>query len=106
MAFESKQVAVRNQELKVKELCVDLTDVSVIQVSGADLIVTVGEVVTKVRFALKVLAAGGADSAVAASGVTIVDSSAFTLGGDKKAIKVAATTLAAGDQLLIKYEAS
>ena len=106
MAFESKQVAVRNQELKVKTLIVDLTDNSVIQVSGADLIITIGEPVQKVRYACKMLAAGGANASVSAASLSVVDSGTFAPGGDLKAIKVAATALAAGDQLEVAYQAS
>ena len=104
ISYQSKDSAVLGLQLKVQELCVKAGD-QVVSASGADLLVAIGEKVLEVRQALEV-AANGTVTGIAASAITLVDSSTGALGGDKKTIKIAGLALAAGDSLTVKYVVS
>lgn len=104
MSYEAKNSAARNQQLKVQELCVSLADVALSVDSGANHVVIVGEPLASVRCALKI-AADGTVTGVAVANLSIVDSAAYTAGGDEKAILLTGVQLAAGDQLMVKYQA-
>lgn len=100
MSFESKDVAVRNNQLKVQEVNVSAADPAIAVDNGADLDIQINETVKSVRSCLHI-AADGTLTAVAAASLTIIDS---VSGVDDGAVKVAGKQLAAGDQLILKYE--
>jgi hypothetical protein len=100
MAYESKDVAVRNNQLKVQEVNVTLADAEIAVDNGADLDIQINEAVKAVHQVLHVASAGTLTS-VAASACTIITSASGVASG---AIKVAGKQLAAGDKLCVKYE--
>lgn len=100
MAFEAKDVACRNNQLKVQQLNVTLLDAEIAVDNGADLDIQVNEPVKAVHQVLHV-AADGTLTAVAAASLTIITSVSGVATG---AIKVAGKQLAAGDKLCVKYE--
>lgn len=107
MSFPAKSVDCLQNQLSVQELCLSTADIAILKADSSDYIVVVGEPVKRVRCAIKSATAGGAGSvtAVAGSSITIVDSaSPYGAGGDQSAIRLAGLTLAAGDQIIVKYE--
>lgn len=103
MSFEAKDSAVRNKQLQVQELCVTKADTGIVVASGSDYIVKIGEELVTVLCVEQILAAGGSVASLDSADVSIVDSAAYTAGGDKKAIKCASLTLATGDVVRVKY---
>lgn len=105
MAFQAKDSAVLAKQLKVQELDLTSKDYSQILVdNGADQIVIIGEAVGEVN--LVVLKDDSANALVhfAAASISIVDSTAYTAGGDSKAIKIAGlASVDANDCLIVKY---
>lgn len=103
MSFQAKNEAVLNQQLKVQEVRVTTAQSNILVASGSDYIVQIGEAVASVMDAIKHPAAGGNASCQAFANLSIVDSTAFTAGGDAKAIKIASLTLAANDVVAVHY---
>lgn len=105
MSFQSKSERVLKQQLQVQELCVSTKEPNLYFVSGADLIVFIDEAIQEVKCVINVDDSGPTSLPIAASARSIVDSSAYTAGGDRKAIKLdgIGATLAANDCLIIKY---
>ena len=102
--YEAKDSKTRAQQLKVQEVAIHATDVEMVEVDGSDLIVKVGEKVTKVVMVVQKVDATPTLTVIPAADLSIVDSVAHTAGGDAKAIKVTGCTLATNDVLLVKYE--
>jgi len=102
ISYQSKDDRVLAIQLKVQELCLSSAD-RIVSVSGADLLVSIGEPVESVHSALKV-AADGTVTAVAKADQLIVDSSSPSLTtGDDKVIKLVGESLATGDVLVLRY---
>lgn len=103
----SQNDKVQNQQLKVQELTVRFADTHLYVVDGADVVVKIGQALEAVVSCAHQddSAAGGAGYlTIAAAALSIVDQdSPYGAGGDAKAIRVAAVTLAANDLLHIKY---
>lgn len=100
MSFESKDVAVRQNQLEVQEVNVTLADATIAVDNGADLDIQINEPVKEVCQVLHVASAGTLTS-VAASACTIITSVSGVANG---AIKVAGKQLADGDKLCVKYK--
>lgn len=100
MAYESKDVAVRNNQLAVQEVNVSLNDPAIAVDNGADLDIQINEPVAEVCQVLHVASAGTLTSVAAASCTIITSVSGVALG----AIKVAGKQLVAGDKLCVKYK--
>lgn len=94
---------VHNQKLKVQEITVRFSDKHLYVVSGSDVILLIKEPLQAAASCLFQDDSAGTIAPIAASALSIVDSAAYTAGGDKKAIKVASVTLAASDVLHVKY---
>lgn len=102
ISYQSKDDRVLAIQLKVQELCLSSTD-RIVSVSGADLLVSIGEPVESVHSALKV-AEDGTVSAVAKADQLIVDSAdSSDEDGDDKVIKLVGESLATGDVLVLRY---
>lgn len=93
------------QQLQVQELCVSTKEPQLYVVSGSDLIVFIDEAIQEVKAILNVDDSGPTSLPIAASARSIVDSTAFTAGGDRKAIKLTGlgSSFAVNDLLIIKY---
>jgi len=102
MSYQAQNTAALNNQLKVQELTLTTLDSDIISVDGADLIVKVREPLDVLLKATKT-AAAGTITGVARASLTRVDSDNPAIAGKQDAIRVAATTLAAGDVLEIKY---
>lgn len=102
MSFQAKSEQTLNQQLKVEKLMVTTLEPSLSFDSSGDRVIVVGEVVTRVYRASRVVAAGTA-TGVAAANISIVNSADGASGGDQKAIKLAGVTLAAGDSIEVCY---
>lgn len=100
MSYESKDVSVRNCQLRVQEVNVTAADPAIAVDNGADLDIQINEPVKAVHAVLHV-AADGTLTSVAAASLTIITSVSGVASG---AIKVAGKQLAAGDKLCVKYE--
>jgi len=104
MSFQSKSPRVLSQQLKVQELLLKQTeDQNLYEVDGGDLILFIDEPVFNVKCILLVDNSASETLCVPDASISIVDSSAFTAGGDKKAIKLSTFTFAANDSLILKY---
>lgn len=93
MSFDAKKPAVRDQQLKVQELCVRSTDRAIYDANGGDGRFTIGEEIEAVLLVVQ-----KDDSANALVHFAAAD---ITLDGD--AFEVAALALAANDVAIIKY---
>lgn len=103
MAFQSKDELVLSQQLKVQELVIGFADAGLYIVDGSDVIVPIREDISKIVLVTFKDDSAATNAPIAAASLSIVDSSAFTAGGDRKAIKVASVTLEADDVLCLKY---
>jgi hypothetical protein len=104
ISYQSKDDKVLSVALKVQELCLVVKD-PVVAVSGADLLISIGEPVDEVRSAM-IVDSTGAVAGVAQADLVIIDSVDPLLvgnAGDRKRVKVVGTSLAAGDALTMKY---
>jgi hypothetical protein len=104
ISYQSKDDKVLSIALKVQELCVVSKD-PVVAVSGADLLISIGEPVEEVRSAI-IVDSTGAVSGVAQADLIAVDSVNPAIVGDRKRVKVVGTSLASGDALTMKYVVS
>lgn len=102
--FQAKDALVRNQQLKVQELSLTNKDGSILIDNGADHIVVIGEPVSKVLIARMKDDSANAWIEYAQASISIVDSSAYTAGGDLKAIKITGlATVDTDDVVVVKY---
>lgn len=100
MAYESKDVAVRQNQLEVQEVNVTAADATIAVDDGSDLDIQINEAVKEVCQVLHASSAGTLTT-VAAAACTIITSVSGVASG---AIKVAGKQLAAGDKLSVKYK--
>lgn len=104
MSFESKSAPVRGNQLKVQELCLTSEDRQILIDNGSDHIVIIGEPVKSVLLCIQKDDSTNALVHFAASSLSIVDSSAYTAGGDLKAIKITGlAAVDASDVVILKY---
>lgn len=103
VSFQAKGNAQLNQQLRVQELVVSAADVSLFNANSGDAVILIQEPVAKVISALFQDDSAASIAPVAAASISIVDSVAFTAGGDKGGIKLASTALAANDCVIVKY---
>ena len=104
--FEAKTVAVLDQQNKVQELVVRAADTHLYVVDSSDVCVTIGEALAAVVMILSHDNSTAAPSVISlkAADMIISDSTAYTAGGDAKAIRCnGVAALDANDVLLIKY---
>lgn len=101
ISYQSKDDKVLSVALKVQELCLVSKD-PIVAVSGADLLISIGEQVEAVRSAI-IVDSTGAVSGVAQADLVLVDSVNPAIAGDRKRVKVVGTSLAVGDALTMKY---
>lgn len=94
---------VQNQQLKVQELAVRAADTHLFATDSGDLVVLVGEPVEAAVCCIVVDDSVPGVVVKAAADLSIVDSEAYTAGGDESAIRIGTLALAANDVLLIKY---
>lgn len=103
--FESNSPRVRANQLQVQELCIHKDqDQNLYVVSGSDVIVFIDEAVDIVKSCMVLDNSVPGMVAVPAASLSVVDSSAYTAGGDRKAIKIASLTLATNDVITLKYK--
>lgn len=101
--FRAKQDKVLNQQLQVQEVVVRKADTQLYATSGSDIILLLGEPLTAAVSVLFQDDSAGTVAPIAAANLSIVDSTAYTAGGDLKAIKVASLTFATSDVLIVRY---
>lgn len=102
--FIPKKSEVAELRLKVQELCLTNKDGSVLVDNGSDHIVIIGEPVQEVRLAMQKDDSANALVHFAQSSISIVDSTAYTAGGDECAIKITGlAAMDAGDCLIVRY---
>ncbi len=101
--FRAKSDKVQNQQLKVEQVDVRFSDTQLYVVSASDVILLIGESVSEAVSVLFQDDSLGTLTPIAAASLSVVDSSAYTAGGDRKAIKVASVTLAASDLLYVRF---
>lgn len=101
--FQPKTTAVFDNQLKVQEVNVTTADSELYNANGGNLVLLIGEPVAEVRLALQKDDSANALVNFDAASISVVDSSAFTAGGDRKAVKITGCVLAANDLLVCKY---
>lgn len=104
--YRGKSAKTQDQQLKVQELAIRTTDNQMYVTDAGDVVVLIGEPVAAVVSVIHQddSAAPAGVLNLAAAALSIVDSTApYAAGGDMSAIRVAATVLAAGDVLMVKY---
>ena len=101
--FQPKSSSVFENQLKVQEVCVTNKDSAIAVDDSGDLVLIIGEPIQEVRLAVQKDDSANTLVHFDAAAISIVDSSAFTAGGDSKAIKIASCALAANDALICKY---
>lgn len=94
---------VQGQQLKVQELPIRTADTNLYTNSGSDTIVKIGESVEAVVSCVQLDNSVPDCVLIPAASLSVVDSTAFTAGGDRMAIKIAGVQLAANDLFLVKY---
>jgi len=103
--FQSNSPRVMDQQLKVQELDIHKDqDGNLYLVSGADVIIFIDEAVDTIKSCMILDNSVPIMVAVPAASLSVVDSTAYTAGGDRKAIKLAAITLATNDVVNLKYK--
>lgn len=101
--YRAKSDKVQGQQLKVQELVVRAADTQLFDANGGAAVILIGEQVDAI------VSVTQHDDSVpglvmyAASALSIVDSTAFTAGGDLKGIKATGLALAANDVVVVKY---
>ncbi len=102
--FSSNSPRIANQQLKVQDLCVHKDqDTNLYVVSGSDVIIFIDEAVDIVKGCMLIDDSASETLAVPAASLSVVDSSAYTAGGDRKAVKLASVTLATNDMVQLFY---
>ena len=97
---------VQNQKLKVQEVTVRFADTHLYATSGSHSVVLIGEALSAI-VSLELLDDSASAIVLAqASALSIVDSSAYTSGGDESAIKVNNMQMASNDCLRVQYISS
>ncbi len=96
-SFQAKSADVQNVQLKVQEVCVRLSDTSIVSVSANDVTIDFGEVLSQVRLATFFDDSAGTNAPVVASNQTFTAGTSTTL---KLAIGAA---MASGDSITVKY---
>ncbi len=94
---------VQNQQLKVQEVAVRTADTHLYDTDSGDVVVLVDEPVEAIVSCIVVDDSVPGVVVKAAAALSIVDSEAYTAGGDESAIRVDTLSLAADDVLLVKY---
>lgn len=103
--FQSNSPRVMSNQLSVQELSVHKDqDVNLYIVSGADIIVLIDEAVDNIKSCMVFDNSVPSMVVVPAASLSVVDSTAYTAGGDRKAIKIAALTLATNDVIRLQYK--
>lgn len=104
ISYQAKDEKVLAVALKMQELCVTKKE-SIVDASGADLLIKVGEQVEEVRFVSKLVEAGTI-TGVARASISVVSRDSVALPDDKSVIKLTGVTLAAdADAIVVKYSA-
>lgn len=94
---------VQDQQLKVQELAIRTADTHLYATDAGDLIVKIGEGVAAAVCCIVVDDSVPGLVVKPAADLSIVDSTAYTAGGDESAIRIDTLALAANDVLLVKY---
>jgi hypothetical protein len=94
---------VQNQLLKVQSIAIRTADTHLYEVDSGDVIVQIGQEVAAVVSCIVVDNSVPGVVVLPAASLSIVDSTAFTAGGDELAIKLDTLTLAANDIVLLQY---
>ena len=104
MAREAKTPLIRDQQLKVQEVCVRAADTGLYVVDGGDVVIIVGEELSAVVSAQFHDNSGPALTSVIAANRIISDSTAYTAAGDAKAVRLnGVAALDANDHVILKY---
>jgi len=101
--YLSQNDEIQSQRLKVQEVTIRYSDMALYATSGSNTIVLIREPVSAIVSCSHVVDAGPSTSVVAQANLSIVDSVAFTAGGDAGGIKVTNQNLASNDVLVVKY---
>lgn len=101
--FNAKSVEALEQQQKVQSLTVSLSEPHLQVASGADLIVLVREPIARIIDCLVIDDSVPGVVVKPASTLSIVDSTAYTAGGDLGGIKITTLALAANDTVTVRY---
>ena len=94
---------VQDQQLKVQELAIRTADTHLYTTDAGDVVVLINEEVAAAVCCIVVDDSVPGVVVKAAASLSIVDSTAYTAGGDESAIRIDTLTLAANDVILLKY---
>lgn len=104
MSFQAKDSNVLNAQLKVQEVVVQASDNQLYTTDSGDVIVKINEALDKAVVCIRHDDSAATLSTIAQADLIVSDSSAFTAGGDRKALRVnGVATLDANDFLIVKY---
>lgn len=104
MSFPASESQVLNQQLRVQELVVTSREPQLSVVDSGDVVVLIGEKVARVVCALRIDDSGATVAPIVQADLIISDSSAYTAGGDAKAVRLnGVASLDAGDAVILKY---
>ena len=101
--YRAQDEKVQNQQLKVQEIAVRTADTQLYATDAGDVIVKLGQPVAAAVCCIVVDDSVPGVVVKAAAALSIVDSAAYTAGGDESAIRIDTLTLAANDVILLKY---
>lgn len=101
--FRTTSNKVQNQQLKVQEVVVRFADTHLYSTSGSDSYVNIGEAMSAAVAIVHLDDSGPACTLLAASTLSLVDSTAHTAGGDLSSIKVTGVQMAANDCFVVRF---
>lgn len=103
-SYLGKSDSVQNSQLKMQDLRVTNKEPGLYVDNGADLTFLIGEQVARIVACKFLDDSAGTEAVKAQSTLSIVDSTAYTAGGDQKAIRVTGiASLDDGDMLTLVY---
>lgn len=104
MSFQAKTTAVLNQQLQIQEVMVRAADTNLYVVNAGDVCIIVGEALDSCDSALFHDNSAATLTSVVAVNRIISDSTAFTAGGDRKAVRLdGVAALDANDSVIMRY---
>jgi hypothetical protein len=97
MSYQAKDSGVSSVQLKVQELCLKLSDVSVVSTSGSTATIDIQETISEIRSAIFVDDSAGTAAPVVASNRSV---------SGTQVVLTLSAAMAAADSIILKYVVS
>lgn len=103
-SFQAKTTAVLNQQLKIQEVVIRAADKNLYVIDTSNVVVIISEPLASVTACYFHDNSAATLTSQVAADMTLVDSAAYTAGGDKSAIRLASVpALDANDHIVVRY---